>query len=368
MERIGKHLGAVASGSAEQSQVSAPPENCSIEPLLARVAAGGDLSLDEMTAAVDGIMRGEWAEAWIADFLAGLHKKGETVDEIAGAAAAMRRHMTPIITRRETIVDTCGTGGNASGIFNVSTSAALVAAAAGVAVAKHGNRRVTSNSGSADVLAELGVNVQAGVQCVSDCLDELGICFCFAPLCHAAMKHVAPVRQRLGLPTIFNLLGPLTNPAGARYQLLGVGRDELRPLLAAALARLGTSRALVVHGDDGLGEITIAAETHITEVRDGRLTEHIWSPADFGLQLAELDVLLVAGPTASAALIRQVLNGQPGLARDIVVINAAAVLWLVGKTDSLPSAARIAADTIDSGAAAALLDRLVERTNCSDES
>jgi anthranilate phosphoribosyltransferase len=331
--------------------------------LLARISSGEHLSLDEMAAAVDGIMRGEWAEPQTAELLVGLRKKGETVDEVAGAAAAMRRHMTPIRTRRENVVDTCGTGGNASGIFNVSTSAALVAAAAGVPVAKHGNRRVTSKSGSADVLAELGVNVQAGVECVTDCLDELGICFCFAPLCHAAMKHVAPVRQRLGLPTIFNLLGPLTNPAGARYQLMGVGRDELRPLLAAALARLGTTRALIVHGADGLGEITITSETRVTEVHGDRLIEHTWSPADFGVGRAELDELYVEGPAASAALIRQVLAGRRGPARDIVVINAAAVLWLIGKAESLPSAARLAAGKIDSGAAAQLLDRLVERTN-----
>ena len=340
-----------------------PPETCSIEPLLTHVAKGGNLSLDEMTAAVDGIMRGEWPETRIAELLVGLREKGETVDEVAGAAAAMRRHMTPIRTHHENVVDTCGTGGIASGIFNVSTSTALVAAAAGAVVAKHGNRRVTSKSGSADVLAELGVNVRADIECVTDCLDELGICFCFAPLCHAAMKHVAPVRQRLGLPTIFNLLGPLTNPAGARHQLLGVGRDELRPLLAAALARLGTNRAFVVHGSDGLGEITIAAETRVTEVRDGRLIEHVWSPAEFGIERSSLDELSVEGPAASAGMIRQVLAGHRGPAHDIVVVNAAAVLWLVGKAGSLSAAARQAAEAIDSGAAAALLERLVKRTN-----
>lgn len=333
-----------------------------VEPLLARVASGEHLSLEEMAAAVDGIMRGLWNEAQIAWLLLDLRKKGETVDEIAGAAAAMRRHMTPITTRRRQIVDTCGTGGNASGIFNVSTAAALVAAAAGAAVAKHGNRRVTSKSGSADVLAELGVNVQAGIDCVSDCLDELGICFCFAPLCHAAMKHVAPVRARLGVPTIFNLLGPLTNPAGAPYQLMGVGRDELRPKLAAALARLGATRALVVHGADGLGEITISAATRVTEVREGRLLEHTWSPADFGLTPSPLDDLRVDGPADSARRIRQVLDGASGPARDIIVINAAAALWLVGKADSLPSAAALADAALRSGAAAQLLERLIERT------
>jgi anthranilate phosphoribosyltransferase len=340
-----------------------PQKSHAIDSILARIAAGGDLSLDEMADAVDGIMLGQWTETRIADLLLGLRNKGETVDEIAGAATAMRRHMMPIRSHRTDIVDTCGTGGNASGIFNVSTSAALVAAAAGAAVAKHGNRRVTSKSGSADVLMELGVNVQADVTCVSGCLDEIGICFCFAPLCHAAMKHVAPVRQRLGVPTIFNLLGPLTNPASAPYQLMGVGRDELRPTLAATLARLGTKRAAVVHGADGLGEITIAAETRVTEVRDGHLVEVTWSPADFGIATAPLDELRVESPSGSAEIIRQVLKGHRGPARDIVVINAAAVLWIVGKADRLPAAAQLAAAAIDYGAAARLLERLIERTN-----
>ncbi|HET6882787.1 MAG TPA: anthranilate phosphoribosyltransferase [Pirellulales bacterium] len=334
----------------------------SVESILARIDAGSDLSLDETAAAVDGIMLGQWTECQIADFLLGLRKKSETVEEIAGAATAMRRHMTPIRTRRTDVVDTCGTGGNASGIFNVSTSAALVAAAAGATVAKHGNRRVTSKSGSADVLTELGVNVQADINCVSGCLDELGLCFCFAPLCHAAMKHVAPVRQRLAVPTIFNLLGPLTNPASAPYQLLGVGRDELRPMLAAVLARLGTKRAAVVHGSDGLGEISIAAETRVTEVRDGRLAEVTWSPADFGIQASSLNELRVEGPADSAEMIRKVLAGHRGSRRDIVVVNAAAVLWLVGKAESLASAAQLACHAIDSRAAANLLDKLVQRT------
>jgi anthranilate phosphoribosyltransferase len=334
-----------------------------IDPLLARAAAGRDLSFDEMSSAVDGIMRGQWAEGQIADLLLALRRKGETVDEIAGAAAAMRRHMTPIRSRRQAIVDTCGTGGNASGIFNVSTSAALVAAAAGAAVAKHGNRRVTSKSGSADVLAELGVNVQADVSCVTDCLDELGICFCFAPLCHAAMKHVAPVRQRLGLPTIFNLLGPLTNPAAAPYQLMGVGRDELRPRLAAALARLGTRRAAVVHGADGLGEITIAAQTRVTEVRDGQLAELVWSPEDFGVSVSSLGSLRVEGPAESAAVVRQVLAGKHGPARDIVLVNAAAALWVSGRAETLPGGMKLAGEAVDSGAAGHLLRQLAERTS-----
>lgn len=322
-----------------------------------------DLSMDEMSAAIDGIMRGEWPQEEIASFLLALHHKGETIDEIAGAAAALRRHMTAIRGRRSGIVDTCGTGGNASSLFNISTAAALVTAAAGVPVAKHGNRRVTSRSGSADVLAELGVDMAAGIDCVRACLDELGICFCFAPLWHGAMKQVAEVRRHLGVPTIFNLLGPLTNPAGADYQLLGVGRNELRPRLAAALARLGGKRALVVHGSDGLGEITLAGETHVTEVRDGEMSEFTLLPEDFGLRQVELDAASVDGPAASAAIIRGVLAGAAGPARDVVLLNAAAAIWLAGKADTLPGGVRLAAVAIDSGAARELLARLVERTN-----
>lgn len=319
--------------------------------------------MDEMSAAVDGMMRGQWTEPQIGLLLTSLRANGETVDEVAGAAAAMRRHMSPIRSRREGIIDTCGTGGGGSTIFNVSTAAALVVAAAGVAVAKHGNRRVTSRSGSADVLAELGMNIDAGLDRVEACLDELGICFCFAPLCHAAMRYVAPVRQALGVPTIFNLLGPLTNPAGAAYQLLGVGRDGLRPMLAAVLARLGTERAMVVHGADGLGEITLAGQTHVTEVRGGTLTEYTLSPADFGLSPGSLDAVRVDGPAQSAAIVRSVLSGERGPARDLVLLNSAAALWLAGRAGTLSDAAGLAAEAIDRRAAADLLARLVERTN-----
>jgi anthranilate phosphoribosyltransferase len=334
-----------------------------IQAILGRAAAGEPLAMDEMAAAVDGMMRGEWTEQQIGLLLVSLRAKGETVDEIAGAATAMRRHMTPIRSHRQGIVDTCGTGGGASTTFNISTAAALVAAAAGVPVAKHGNRRVTSRSGSADVLAELGVNLAAAIDCVEACLDELGICFCFAPLCHGAMRHVAPVRQMLGTPTIFNLLGPLTNPAGAPYQLMGVGQDELRPTLAAVLARLGTERALVVHGADGLGEITLAAETRVTEVRDGELKEYTLSPADFGLSPGRLDTLRVEGPAQSAAIVRSVLAGERGPARELVLLNAAAALWLAGRAATLPDAVAQAAEAIDRQAARDLLARLVERTN-----
>ncbi|MBA4018399.1 MAG: anthranilate phosphoribosyltransferase [Pirellula sp.] len=353
--------------------------------LLGRLSAGESLSLDDTAEAVSGIMAGRWAEGEIALFLTALRDKGETAQEVAGAARAMRGHMRKIATSRTGIIDTCGTGGVGSEIFNVSTTAALVTAAAGVPVAKHGNRRVTSRSGSADVLAELGVNVQAEFATVERCLEELGICFCFAPLMHAAMKHVMPVRQKLGGRTIFNLLGPLTNPAGAEFQLLGVGRNELRPLLAEALQLLGTRRASVVSGDDGLGEVTIAGATHVTDVRnlpipnatrapaDGSgyfVAEGLWSknetewvPEDFGVPTSSVASLAVTSPAASADIVREVLAGAAGPARDIVVVNAAAAIWTAEHVPRLSDAANLARDVIDSGAARDLLARLVKLSN-----
>jgi anthranilate phosphoribosyltransferase len=334
-----------------------------ISTILGRLAGGSNLSMDEMSAAIDSIMRGEWAEDEIGLLLTALAAKGETVDEVAGAAQAMRRHMTPIRSRHAAILDTCGTGGGGSAMFNVSTTAAIVAAAAGVPVAKHGNRSITSCSGSADVLAELGVNINATVPQVEACLNELGLCFCFAPLMHPSMRHVAAVRKKLGIRTIFNILGPLVNPAGACYQLLGAGRPELRPLLAGAMARLGTRRTLVVCGEDGLGDVTIAGATYVTKVSDGSMREFVWRPEDFGISRAPLDSLSVDGPTASAAMIRKILSGEPGPARDIVVLNAAAGLLAAEMTVD-PKAAAIAAKTaIDSGVAGGLLERLVTRSH-----
>ena len=288
--------------------------------------------------------------------------KGETVEEVAGAAAAMRRQMTPIRSRRAGLLDTCGTGGDGSKTFNISTAAALVAAAAGVPVAKHGNRGITSRSGSADVLAALGVNIEADVACVEACLDELGICFCFAPLLHKAMKHVAPVRKKLGTPTVFNILGPLVNPAAAPFQLLGVGHAALQPLMAEALLLLGTKRAVIVHGADGLDEVSLAGPTHVIEARGGTLRHFDWTPADFGLETAGIETMLVTGPEESAAMIRDVLDNRPGPPRDIVIANAAAALWTAGRDPSPEKCAQLAAETISTGAARELLARLVELT------
>jgi anthranilate phosphoribosyltransferase len=268
--------------------------------------------------------------------------------------------MTPIRSRYDRLLDTCGTGGGGSDIFNVSTTAALVIAAAGVPVAKHGNRGVTSRSGSADVLAELGVNIEATVPQVERCLDELGICFCFAPLMHPAMRHVAAVRKKLGVRTIFNILGPLSNPAGASHQLLGAGRPELRPLLATALRLLGVERALVVSGEDGLGEMTIAGATNVTEVSSAGERQLHYLPEEFGLRTSSVDALRVAGPSESAKLVQSVLAGEIGPARDIVILNAAGGLLTFDDDQSPLDAAGRAAAAIDSGAALGLLRRLEE--------
>jgi anthranilate phosphoribosyltransferase len=334
-----------------------------IAAVLGRLSAGESLTIDEMSAAIDLVMRGEVLDEQIAALLTALRIKGETVEEIAGAAAAMRRHMRRIGTDRTGLLDTCGTGGDGSRTFNISTAAAFVAAAAGVPVAKHGNRAASSRSGSADVLSALGVNVDADLPRVERCLDQLGICFCFALLFHPAMKQVADVRKRLGVPTIFNLLGPLSNPAGASFQLLGVGKPHLRNILAEALRLLGTERAVVVCGDDGLDEVTIAAPTRVTETAAGELRELVWRPEDFGLRQSSLEALTVDGPAESAAMIRSVLSGNKGPARDIVVANAAAALWTARKSDSLETCAQLAATAIDSGAALTLLERLITLTN-----
>ncbi|MEN0110927.1 MAG: anthranilate phosphoribosyltransferase [Planctomycetota bacterium] len=344
-----------------------------LEGLADRARGGADLSVDDARSAIDAMMAGEAADDAIAGFLLALAQKGETVDEVAGAALAMRSHMTPIRTSRERVVDTCGTGGGGSKTFNVSTTAAIVAAAAGATVAKHGNRSVTSRTGSADVLAELGVNIEASVAQVEACLDELGLCFCFAPLMHPAMKHVGAIRRRLGVRTVFNVLGPLANPAGARFQLLGVGLPELRPLLAGAMERLGQSlardpedegwRSLVVAGEDGLGDVTVTGASRVSSVDAEGTKEFVWTPEDFGLERSAATALEVESPAHSAAVIRKLLSGAPGAARDIVVLNAAAALIVAGIEGSPRHAAERAADAIDAGAAAELLQRLVDRSH-----
>jgi anthranilate phosphoribosyltransferase len=310
--------------------------------------------------AISEMMRGEWTEEQMGLLLVGLATKGEVASELVGAATALRKCMIRIRTSRAGLLDTCGTGGGGSRTFNVSTTAALVAAAAGVPVAKHGNRSITSCSGSADVLSHLGVNLDASREQVEYCLETLGICFCFAPLAHPAMRHVGPVRKKLARTTIFNLLGPLANPAGAEFQLLGVVRAELQSLMAEASQRLGTRRTLVVRGEDGVGDISCSGPTHVTIVTPRAIETATWEPEDFGLEPAPLESLEVSGPEQSAAVVRQVLAGEPGPARTMVLLNAAAGLVAAEAETDLRAATERARQAIDSGAALALLNRLAE--------
>lgn len=334
-----------------------------IEPVKRRQ----DLTRAEMRAAFTRIMDGSAREDELAEFLRALHDKGESADEIAGAALALRSYMTPLPTSRTVLVDTCGTGGTGSQIFNVSTAAAIVTAAAGVAVAKHGNRSVTSVSGSSDVLTELGVNIHAPIEVVAASLDELGLCFCFAQLFHPAMKHVAAVRKKLGIRTIFNLLGPLLNPAGAKYQVMGVARAELRPKMAQALAQLDAARAIIVggqceNGQEACGELSLAGNTEVIELAAATQKQMVWSPADFGLQPAGFETMTIDSSKASAALIRRILAGEKGPPRDMVVMNAAAAIWVATPNASLTDCASRASEAIDNGRAADLLARWVALT------
>ncbi len=333
-----------------------------IDAILGRLSAGTDLTREECGELIDAMFEGGTSDEQIALALSALRAKGETVEEIVGAASVLRQRMTRIACRHDAFVDTCGTGGDRSGTFNISTAAALVTAAAGLPVAKHGNRSFSSMTGSADVLAALGVNVEADVSVVEKCLDELDVCFCFAPLWHRSMKRVAAVRKSLGVPTIFNLLGPLANPAAAPFQVVGVGRGEMRGPLAAALFALGTRGAIVVHGDDGLDEVTLATATQVSHATTDGIREFTWTPEDFGLGRASLDDTLVEGPEESAAVIRRVLAGKQGPPRDIVVANAAAALWVAGKAMSTQEAAAVAAKAIDDGAARQLLAALAQRS------
>jgi anthranilate phosphoribosyltransferase len=307
-------------------------------------------------------MQGDCPDAQIAAFLTALRMKGETVEEIVGAASVMREHVTRINTGRDDLLDTCGTGGDALSTFNISTATALVAAACGVPVAKHGNRSFSGVSGSAEALQELGVNIEVGVPVVEQCIREVGVGFCYAPLLHPSMRHAVPVRKQLRFRTIFNILGPLTNPAQAQHQLLGVSRRELVEKLGEALSRLGTRHAFVVCGHDGLDEVTLTGPTFVAEVRDGATHTHQWHPQDFGLPACRLEDLRVDSATESASRIRDVLGGTPGPSRDIVLANAAAGLLVAGHVSDLRTGVERAAHAIDAGRASRVLQSLVELT------
>lgn len=323
---------------------------------------GRHLTTETMCAAVGAIMDGRSTEVEIASILTALRCRGESVDELVGAAQAMRERATLIPCQTDNLLDTCGTGGDALHTFNISTAAALVAAAAGQPVAKHGNRSVSSSSGSADVLEALGVNLQLTPARVAECVDEIGIGFCFAPLLHQAMKYAAPVRKQLGFRTIFNMLGPLTNPARAAYQIVGASRVAAAEMLASALHRLGAGRALVVCGNDELDEVSLWGETTVFEVSTAGVQRHTWSAVSLGLPTCNVSQLKVTNAAESAAVIRRVLEGEQGAPRDIVVANAAAGLLAANRAESIQECVAAAAEAIDKGKAAQLCERLVEFT------
>jgi anthranilate phosphoribosyltransferase len=331
------------------------------------------LSREEARALMSHILAGECTDAQIAALLVALHMKGETVEEIVGFAEAIRTAPTPLTihhdstidvsgTGRDVLVDTCGTGGDASGTFNISTATAFVVAGAGVRVAKHGNRSVTSKCGSADVMESLGVKIDLPPARIAVCLEEVGIAFLFAPVLHSAMKHVYSARREIRLRTVFNLLGPLTNPAHASAQVVGVYSVELVEKLAEALNMLGLHRALVVHGSDGLDEITVTGPTRIAEVREGMVRTYEVTPEEVGIKRARIEDLAGGDPTANAAIIREILSGKKSPRRDVVILNAAAALVAAGKGDHLADGVAPAERSIDSGAAADKLDALVRFT------
>ncbi len=323
-----------------------------------RVVAGHDLGRDETEELFGLLMDGGLSDPLKAALLVALRMKGETPAEIAGAAAAMRRRVIAIPHRREGVVDTCGTGGDGRGTFNISTAAALVAAAAGVPVAKHGNRSVSSRSGSADVLAALGVAIEVEPETAAAALEQVGIAFLFAPRLHPAMREVMPVRRELGMRTIFNVLGPLTNPAGARRQVMGVYARELVERLARVLAELGAEHALVVHGEDGLDEITTTGRTWVAEVRDGEVRLAVLEPEALGLPRARLADLAGGTPEENAATMERVLGGEAGAIADVVAANAGAALYVAGRVATLPEGVAAAREVLASGKAAAKLEEL----------
>lgn len=319
-----------------------------------------DLSHTQMLAVMQQVMGGELTPAQIAGLLIALRMKGETVDEIAAAATVMRQLSTKVEIQDKTyLVDTCGTGGDGIQTFNVSTVSAFVAAAAGAKVAKHGGRSVSSTCGSADVLEVLGVNVNKTPEQVAQSVDAIGIGFMFAPNHHSAMKHAAPVRKELGVRTLFNLLGPLTNPASAKRQVMGVFDKALTTKLAQVLQKLGSEHVMVVHGADGMDEISFTGDTYIAELKDGKVTEYTVNPSQFGMQKHALSAIQIQNAEQSKAMILDVLASKHGAARDIVLLNAGAAIYVAGLVDSLQAGILKAAEVIDSGAAKEKLGQLV---------
>lgn len=334
-----------------------------IKEAIAKVVEKKNLSEKEMVLVMEEVMEGEATPIQVASFITALRMKGETVEEITGAAKVMRQKATRIHAGDFIVVDTCGTGGDRSNTFNISTTAAFVVAGSGIAVAKHGNRSVSSGCGSADVLQAIGVNIELRPVEVEECLREVGIGFLFAPLFHEAMKYALGPRREIGIRTIFNILGPLTNPANAKAQVLGVYDHALTGVLARVLGKLGSTHAFVVHGGDGLDEITITGETKVSEWNKGRLRSYKIKPHDFGIKRGRLKDLLGGGPEENAKILLDILEGKKGPKRDIVLLNAAAGIVAGGKARGFKEGIKLAEESIDSGAAKKKLEALKEFSN-----
>ncbi|HEX7364535.1 MAG TPA: anthranilate phosphoribosyltransferase [Dehalococcoidia bacterium] len=330
-----------------------------IKEAISALISGRSLAADEAAQVMEEIMQGEATPAQFGAFVTALRLKGETVDEIVGLARTMRARAIPVVTDG-LVVDTCGTGGDGSHTFNISTTAAFVAAGAGLKVAKHGNRAMSSQCGSADVLEALGVKIDLNAEQVQSCLQEVGIGFMFAPAFHPAMKYAAAPRREIGIRTVFNILGPLTNPAGAKAQVLGVADESLVEKMALVLQHLGCHHALVVHGEDGLDEVTISGKTHFCELKGNRIESYTISPEDLGLLSAGSDSLKGGSAQENAELLRNILAGSPGPQRDVVLMNTAAVLLAGDKVETLREGVGLAQKTIDSGQALSKLEQLIE--------
>ncbi len=331
---------------------------------LNRIINHEEIHYDDMLSIMRQIMLGEVSPILISAIITGLRVKKETIGEITAAAKVMREFATPVnVTNRHHLIDTCGTGGDATHTFNISTAAAFVSAAAGVQVAKHGGRSVSSKSGSADVLEALGVNLNQTPEQVADSISKIGVGFMFAPNYHSAMKHAAPVRRELGIKTIFNVLGPLTNPAGAKNQVLGVFDAKLVALLTHVLKQLGSEHVMVVNGRDGLDEITINGETHVGELKQNKVTEYTIKPEDFGLHSASITSIQVSDSDQAKAMLLSVLKNKKGPPRDIVLLNAGAAIYVSGIADSLAQGIQNAQRAIESGAALQKLHELVTFSN-----
>ncbi|WP_047539968.1 anthranilate phosphoribosyltransferase [Methylotenera versatilis] len=336
----------------------------SIKAALQKLIQHENFTHEEMLSLMRQVMRGDFTPAQIAGLLIGLRVKVETVDEIAAAAQVMRELVSKVSVQDSVnLVDTCGTGGAANKAFNVSTCSAFVAAGAQARIAKHGNRAASSKTGSADVLEALGVNIQLQPEQVARCIDDVGIGFMFAPNHHAAMKHAGPVRRELGVRTLFNLLGPLTNPAGAKRQVMGVFHRDLVPLLAHALHRLGSNHVMIVHSADEMDEISFSGDTYVAELKDGEVREYVINPKQFGMPLHEHNAIHVENAEESKVMVLDVLSGKTGPARDIVLLNAGAAIYVAGIADSHQEGITMAALSIDSGAALKKLEQLKVLSN-----